>query len=121
MRLVPAMTDMRHTIEEKEEEYAVPSTATAPDYPYGLSISLGTDELEKLDLDTTDVCPGDMVHMHCMAVVTSVSKTDNQNIGPQCRIELQITHIAAESEEEEDEADEEQEDKPKNVTSKLYK
>ena len=103
MRIVPAMVDMRTTPAEKEEEAKemVAPGFNIPDYPYGLSISLCEDELEKLDLDDADVQPGDMIHMHCMATVTSVSKSATSDKAS-CRVELQITHIAAEDEEEED-------------------
>jgi hypothetical protein len=125
MRIVPAMQDMRRTPAEKEEaaEAFMPTAASQPDYPYGLSISLCQDELEKLDLADEDVQPGDLIHLHCMAVVTSVSKNNSEATGPQQRLELQITHIAAEDEAEEDAADEEEEDKPqrKNIPSLLYK
>lgn len=99
----------------------MPSALNQPDYPYGLSISLCEDELAKLNLDDEDVQPGDMIHMHCMATVTSVSKNDNTTSGPSCRIELQITHISAENEAEEDAANDEEEDAPENITSRLYK
>lgn len=104
MDRIPAMVDMARTPAEKEEaaEAAIPSPMNQPDYPYGLCISLTQDELDKLNLDHSDVEVGDMLHMHCMAKVTSVSKTDNEATGPQCRVELQITHIVAEDEDEED-------------------
>lgn len=92
------MTDM--SLSSKEAlEYSAPSP---PRYPYGLGISLCEEELEKLDLTDMELEPGDMIHLHCMATVTSVSKNANQD-GEHCRVELQITHIAAEDEEEEDE------------------
>lgn len=111
------MVDMKRSIEEKLET-ATPSPASLPDYPYGLCISLCEDDLEKLDLDTDGVQIGDMIHMHCMATVKSISKSDNALSGPSCRIELQITHIATENEDEENEAPA---PKPKrDVPSKLY-
>jgi len=119
MEKVPPMVDMRHTSAEKEEEaeeYSLPSPSNVPDYPYGLAISLGKDELEKLGLDHTDFDLGDLVHFHAMAMVTSISSRAD-NMGDTCRIELQITHLSAEDEAEEDEENEEQEDAP----SRLYK
>ena len=101
------MVDMKMDKSEKAD-FMMPE---APDYPYGLCISLCQDELEKLDIDYDDVSVGDMIHLVCMATVTSVSCHDSETSGPSCRIELQITHIAAEDEEEE----------TKEVTSKLYK
>ena len=118
MERVPAMVSMRRTPAEKEEieENFLPGPGDIPDYPYGLSISLCIDELERLGLEDENFEPGDYVHMHCMAVVTSVSKNANQD-GSSTRIELQIVAISAEDEEEEDEENEEEEDAP----SKLYK
>ena len=47
---------------------------------------------------------------------------DNVNSGPSCRVELQITHMSAESEDEENITEDAEEDKPKkkDVASKLY-
>lgn len=94
------MVDMRRTDKGMEVSSFVGSPA--PSYPYGLCISLCEEELEKLNLDIEDAAPGDMLHLFCMAKVTSVSKNDTEN-GNTCRVELQITHIAAESEDEENE------------------
>lgn len=106
---IPAMVDMSMDDEEKAE-FMTPSP---PKYPYGLCISLCEKELEKLNLDgSCDV--GDMLHMHCLAKVTSVSSRDDDN-GSSCRIELQITHIEANPENEDEENAESQ-----SRTSKLY-
>lgn len=101
---LPGFVDMAHTPEELEEEkreYASPLSSHAmPIYPYGLCISLGNDELEKLNLDGSCEA-GDMLYMDCIAKVTSCSSTDTTE-GVKRRIELQITHIAIESPEEEE-------------------
>ena len=73
-----------------------------PIYPYGLCISLCEDELDKLGLEA-DCDIGDTVHLFCMAKVTSVSQHESQN-GKHCRVELQITDMAVESEDEENES-----------------
>ena len=116
MRIVPAMVDMRRTPEEKaevaEERSGPPPVSDVEDYPYGLRIALTNDELEKLDLQDENVEVGDMLHIHAFAKVTSVSETDNADTGPQCRIELTLTHIAAEDEETENEEDEARESRP---------
>lgn len=125
MRLVPAMVDLKRTPAEKTEayEYQLPTPANQPDYPYGLSISLCEEELDKLNLGDCEFMPGDMIHMHCMAVVTSVSSNNSESSGPTCRIELQITHISAESEDDENEEEDSEEDKSSTPTkiSKLYR
>lgn len=119
MEKIPPMISMRHTPDEKEEEaeeYSLPSPDSVPDYPYGLSISLGQDELEKLSRQVDDFELGDLIHMHVMGVVTSVSQRADQS-GENCRVEIQITHISAENEEDENEEEEKQED----ASSRLYK
>jgi hypothetical protein len=104
MRFVPNMVDMRRTSEEKTElsEVSQDFSKNVNDYPYGLSICFTNAELEKLDLDACDVEVGDMVHLHCLAKVTSVSQTE-VNGEKQSRIEMVLAHIAAEDEGEEDE------------------
>lgn len=110
MKLLPSMVDM--AMDEKEKAEVM--NPGPPTYPYGLCISLCDNELEKLNLDDQDVSVGDMLHLHCLAEVTSVSKNDSMNFGPSCRIELQIKFISAEDEEKENEEAE----KP---LSRLYK
>jgi len=102
---MPPMVDMQHSIEDLRKEYDGLSDEELnrlPKYPTGLCIYFGNDELEKLDLDSSDVEVGDMIHLFCMARVTSVSKKETSD-GEHQRIELQITHIADENESEEDE------------------
>lgn len=93
------MVSMAQTAVEDEKEEAAEN---APLYPYGLCISLCNDELEKLDIDSDDLKHGDILHLHCLATVTSTSVTDTQ-AGKNARVELQITNIAAESEDDENE------------------
>lgn len=101
MKHIPAMVDMRRTAEEAQDAMS-PAMSCVPEYPYGLCISLSNDELAKLDLDTSDVEAGDMVHLFCMAKVTSINKRDTTD-GVDTRIEMQITHIACEDEDDENE------------------
>lgn len=104
---IPPMVDMSRTPAEKVEAAIenAPGPASIPDYPYGLSICLTQDELEKLGLDD-DVEVGDMLHIHAMAKVTSVSKTDNEATGPQCRVEAVLAFMAP-IEDEDTEGDDE--------------
>jgi len=122
------MVSMARTPQEKEEavNLSLPTLASAPDYPYGLSISLGDAELAKLGFEIGDLAIDDMVHLHCMAVVTSTSHNAVSGGPDCCRVELQITHISAEDENEENEENDTVEDKPmgvarKNISSRLYK
>lgn len=101
MRKIRAMTDMRRTPAEKTD--AVPTPAEGQDYPWGLQIALTQDELDKLGL-TDEVEIGDMLHLHCMAKVTSVHKSASEASGKNCRVELQITHMTGEDEDSENEA-----------------
>ena len=99
MRKIPAMVSMKRTPAEVKAD-AMPT----PDvYPYGLSISLCDDELEKLGLGD-DVQVGDMLHLHCMGKVTAVSKHDSEAGGSSRRVEIQITDMVGESEDDENDA-----------------
>lgn len=111
------MVDMKKTDDEKSEDSFPSPVSCQSDYPYGLCISLCEDELNKLNLTDEDVQPGDMIHLHCMATVTSISNSASTSSEPSCRVELQITHIAAEDEDDEDQASELS---MRDVTNKLY-
>ncbi len=115
------MVDMAHTPEDIKKEYAgnevMPAIlGNANKYPYGLCISLGQDELEKLNMEA-DCEVGDYIHLVAMAKVTSVSQREEMDGDKNCRIELQITHLGLENETEEAEEFEEKEDKVKKPAS----
>lgn len=97
--MTPPMQDMALTPKEQAEI----SQPDPPKYPYGLCISLCQDELDKLGIEQDDVEIGSTLHLFCFAKVTSKSCNDNEVSGPTCRVELQITSIAAESEDDENE------------------
>jgi len=107
MQKIPAMVDMAMDDDEKAEAMS-PSLGT-PKYPFGLSISLCEKELEKIGVDENDLEIGDMLHLHALAKVTSVSSQDLES-GSHCRVELQICYMSGEDEEEENEENEEAED-----------
>lgn len=116
MRTIPAMVDMRRTEEDWEKNNpGSPCPENFPAYFYGLSVSMENPELQKLEFSDEDIEVGDMVHIHAMAVVTSISKRDTESGGPQCRVEFELRHIVAEEESDEDE----QAEKPER-RSKLY-
>ena len=110
---IPAMVDMALDQEEKAEV----SNPSPPKYPWGLSICLCQDELDKLNIDSEDVAIGDLLHMHSLAKVTSISSNETEDGGLKTSIQLQVIAISAEDEEEED-AEAEPEMKR---TSKFYK
>ena len=110
VKRLPAMTDM--SLDDKEkEEISMPSP---PKYPYGLCICLCQDELEKLGMDDSEISVGDILHMFCLAKVTSVSSNENSD-GVYKRVELQITNIATPEDEDEENR------RSEKVMKKLYK
>lgn len=95
------LIDMKMTPEETAESM-MPSVGS---YPYGLSICLCQDELEKLEVSHEDCEVGDIYDLRAMCKVTSVSENEDAG-GKRCRVELQIIMLGVES--ESDEADEEE-------------
>lgn len=112
MRTMPAMVDMRIAPKESADDVA-PAIAPQSQYPWGLRISLSAEDLAKAGLDDDDIETGCMIHLNAFAVVTNVNKPADQPID---RVELQITHLAAEDEDEEAEEGEDE-----SITSRLYK
>jgi hypothetical protein len=111
MDRIPKMADMAITPTEIENVKILPQSteSSAPIYPYGLSLCLNDDTLDKLNME--DNCEvGDMVHFRCVAKVTSCS--DHENMGK--RIELQIVMMSAEGAEDDDDEEEAQPHKIKN-------
>lgn len=114
MGVFTTMVDMAKTPAEVKEDIAEMSPVSpeikVPAYPYGLCISLTEEELPKLGLDGDLPEVGEMVHLVAMAKVTSVSENEREDTSGEktrcCRVELQITHLAAENEDEEDVRDE---------------
>lgn len=98
MEKLPNMIDLKREPALDEDGNAYPGQNL---YPYGLAICLNDEELQKLDLDD-DIEVGEIVHLHCLAKIISVSSNDT-NDGIKKRVELQITHIAAEDEDKENE------------------
>ena len=99
------MVSMERTPAEKAEEVLSysegPSVASIPNVPYGLCICLEDESLDKLGIeedDDPDV--GDLIHLSCMARVTSVSCQDTGG-GKKRRVELAIVLMSAEDEDRE--------------------
>lgn len=95
------MVDMKKTPEEVKGDYPATISGEQNLYPWGLCIRLGNDELDKLNLDT-DCEVGDMLHLFCLASVTSVSKNSTESGENKC-VELQIKFMSTESEDQENE------------------
>jgi hypothetical protein len=94
------MVDMARSPAEKAE--AMNPSIDPPTYPYGLCLRLTKEELEKLEVDHTDWQVGDIFHLHALGKVTSISSRET-NDGGDCCVEIQLTHLAGESESEENE------------------
>lgn len=101
-----------------EETFPAGDIKNVPDYPWGLRICLTQKELEKLQLDPEDAFVGGTIHGHFLAEITSAS-IEQRNGDQTCRIELQITNLAIESEDAEDE-DAEIVQKPRKGIRSLY-
>ncbi len=84
------MISMARTVEEMKD--AATPQMNIPKYSYGLSLCFDQETLDKLDLDTSDVEVGDILHTVCFLEVTSVSKQDMGD-GEKCRVEVQVTHM----------------------------
>lgn len=81
--------------DEDKIDFCAPIACEAPDYPYGLRITLSEKELKKLELPLPEI--GDYLDLRAFARVTSVS-LDQRNGEDCCRVELQIEQIAVENE-----------------------
>lgn len=96
----PKMVDMRRT-PAKVSTSAMPMSEISQ-YPWGLTLTLTHDELEKLGVDISNFEVGDMFHLAAMTKVTSVSENETE-AGKCSRVELQIVALGAESEDAENE------------------
>lgn len=95
-----ALTDMKRTKADRKaqkEKYDTVSPGGGDDYPYGLSMHLGHEELTKLGLDKLPRV-GDKLHLRAHAHVTSVSENHRDGGKSERRIELQLRkmEVAAE-------------------------
>jgi hypothetical protein len=84
------MADMKMSKEEAKEQCS-PSIDESPRYPYGLSISLDDDAIEKLGCDNLNV--GDEVQITAKATVTSKSGYQTMVGDAESSIGLQITDM----------------------------
>jgi len=101
-------------IRQKQDDMLKGPMERAPQYPFGLSISLCDADLEKLGLDGPLPAVGDLLEFFATAKVTSAQMTESLDSSgvPQkcCRVELQIVGMLPHSEEppETDRIEEEQ-------------
>jgi hypothetical protein len=96
------MVDMTRTDEEKmQARYPEMPSLEVPDVHPGLCLCLNEADLERLDLeDNAEV--GDLLHMHCIAKVTSVNKSDTGD-GCKVRVEMSVIFMTIEDEDAENE------------------
>lgn len=88
----PKLVDMARTKADlKEEKREMRASCEPSKYPWGLSLSLDTDELKKLGI--TDLPPvGTEMHLVAIARVTSVSSNANENQESNC-VSLQLVKM----------------------------
>ena len=128
-----AMVDMAKTPADVKKEVgntvmpsspAMADKPSVPTYPYGLCLALTEEEMAKLGLDGDLPSVGEMIHLCAMAKVTSVSESEREDTGGNktkcCRVELQITHLATESEDEENAAYDAAEEKTQARRGRFY-
>jgi hypothetical protein len=83
-----AMVDMKMSKKEAKAEVE-PSQDGLPAYPWGLSLHLGDDEIQKLG--AADLEAGDEVTITCKAKVTGCSSNENLLGESHNSMDLQIT------------------------------
>ncbi len=82
------MVDLKRSKKEKKAAEQ-PGKIGGDDYHYGLHVSLGDEELEKLGIHTLPKV-GSKMHMHAHAHVTSVSQNASEGGETNRRVELQL-------------------------------
>ncbi|NIF51408.1 capsid staple protein [Burkholderia sp. Ax-1724] len=89
------LISMERTEAEKKaaEERWSAEAETGPDYPYGLCINLGADELKKLGIDDLPSVGAEMT-MTATVKVTSVSSYESSGSEGSKSVSLQITQMA---------------------------
>lgn len=85
------MVNMKMDAKEAKE-WAQPTAADAPEYPYGLCISLCDEDLAKLGITALPTVGAGMV-LTAKVVVTSVSAYQTQGNEGEASVSLQITDM----------------------------
>lgn len=91
------MADMKMSVEERKD-FSTPKSMQAPSYPYGLRISLGPEELEKLGVTEAPELDKEM-EFSVRAMVVEVEKEDVEGEEKKFKVELQIKEMELEKEE----------------------
>jgi hypothetical protein len=90
------LPSMKRTKVESKEYHSTEVAPASPDvdeYPYGLSVTLEKECLEKLGLDVDDFSIDSKADMVCMAEVTGVHENASKH-NTNASITLQITNMA---------------------------
>lgn len=89
--LTEGMADMKLSGAERNRT-ASPSAYETPPYPWGLSIRLENDALEKLGIKSLPA-PGECFVIHAVADVESSSESKSKDNEGDRAVQLQITHM----------------------------
>lgn len=87
-----ALVDLKRTKQERKER-SKPSPMDGEDYPYGLRVHLGHDELQKLGIDTLPKA-GSKVHLRAHAHVASVEDRQRDGGKPERSMSLELRHMS---------------------------
>jgi len=96
----PSLISMKMSAEEKKD--MAEATFDPPEYPWGLSINLDKEQLEKLSFAPTSV--GGEVMITAKASVQSISQHKNEK-GDDGHVSLQITDMAIDDSSSDDAAE----------------
>lgn len=90
-----SLVNMERTAAEKKaaEERWNAEVETGPDYPYGLCINLGSDELAKLGIKDLPAV-GSELEMTAKVKVTSVSSSESEHGDGHKSVSLQVTDMS---------------------------
>jgi len=87
------MIDMKRTAAEKKaRDKEFDHIVGGEDYPYGLGVSLGHDELTKLGIHTLPTV-GSKIMLHAHAHVKSASESSRDGGRKERRVELELRHM----------------------------
>lgn len=87
------LVDMKRSKKDVEPAKLGKSAPMMDPYPYGLSITLGRDELRKLGI-TRLPSVGDDIPLETLAHVTAVEERTSADGGKRCEIRLELRKIA---------------------------
>lgn len=87
------LIDLKRTKAEKKEAIKCPTIGSTSDYPYGLELRLGSDELEKLGMKELPAV-GEEYTLTAHCVVTDVSQHSDQSGDDRRNVTVQVQKMA---------------------------